>query len=58
MERLVRIVSLAVAVFCLAPTVSPACSAFCLTDGDTAVMGRNFDWLGDYGLAFVNKRGV
>jgi penicillin V acylase-like amidase (Ntn superfamily) len=58
MERLLRITSLAVAVLCLGPTLSSACSAVCLVDGDTAVVGRNFDWVGDYGLIFVNKRGI
>jgi penicillin V acylase-like amidase (Ntn superfamily) len=58
MKRLLRIASLAVAVLYLAPTLSLACSAFCLVDGDTAAVGRNFDWVGDYGLIFVNKRGI
>jgi len=58
MKRLLRIASLTVAVLYLAPTLSSACSAFCLADGDTAAVGRNFDWLGDYGLILVNKRGV
>ena len=58
MKRLLRIASLTVVVLYLAPTLSSACSAVCLVDGDTAAVGRNFDWVGDYGLIFVNKRGI
>jgi hypothetical protein len=41
------------------PDVLHACSIVCLSDGETAVVGYNFDWYKDVrGLVFINERGL
>ncbi|MEJ2597536.1 MAG: linear amide C-N hydrolase [Anaerolineales bacterium] len=41
-----------------APIVDPACTSFCLDNGDQAVFGTNYDNQIWEGLLFVNPRGV
>ena len=43
----------------LAPGTAHACSILCVRDGETAVVGYNFDWYKDVrGLVFINERGL
>ncbi|MBS1518290.1 MAG: linear amide C-N hydrolase [Bacteroidetes bacterium] len=35
-----------------------ACTTFCLHTDKDLIFGRNYDWMIDYGIVFVNKRNV
>ncbi len=43
---------------CSAPKISSSCTTFCLDKGGHLVFGKNFGWIQNDGLVFVNKRGV
>jgi choloylglycine hydrolase len=42
----------------LIPQTSHSCTTFCLDKGGNLVFGKNFGWIQNDGLVFVNKRGV
>jgi choloylglycine hydrolase len=46
------------ALLCIAPKTSNSCTTFCLDKGGHLVFGKNFGWIQNDGLVFVNKRGV
>ena len=46
------------ALLCIAPKTSNSCTTFCLDKGGNLVFGKNFGWIQNDGLVFVNKRGV
>ena len=43
---------------CLAPAIGLACTTFVLDNGNSAFVGKNFDYYMGDGLLIVNKRGV
>jgi choloylglycine hydrolase len=52
------IIVLIVSFFCIAPKISKSCTTFCIDEGRYLVLGKNFGWIQNDGLLFVNKRGV
>jgi len=49
---------LIVSLLCIVPKISNSCTTFCLDKGGHLVFGKNFGWIQNDGLVFVNKRGV
>ena len=42
----------------IVPEISHSCTTFCLDKGGHLIFGKNFGWIQNDGLVFVNKRGV
>ena len=53
-----RIILLVVFFLCIVPKIGHSCTTFCLDKGGHLIFGKNFGWIQNDGLVFVNKRGV
>lgn len=56
--RIARILTVLCCAVLMLTQAAPACTTFCMEDGDNLVFGRNYDWHLDHGLIIVNKKGV
>ncbi len=56
--RMMRFVAILVCLAAISAPAAEGCTTFCLRDGVRVVFGKNYDWMIDDGLLFVNKRGV
>ena len=53
-----RILTFCIIFICLVSKTGQSCTTFCLNHGDKPVFGKNHDWMLEYGLVIINKRGV
>lgn len=57
-SRIARLLAFVCLTIPVLSEIVPACTTFCLSDGENLVFGRNYDWHLDVGLVIVNKRNI